>query len=79
MNTQIAEPLLETSVRVGLPTKCVLKTDVLMPSDPVWGGRAGKVIPNGTVFYKCSDGAYRPWFHNGPECLALSDTNFVAE
>jgi hypothetical protein len=62
-----------------IPKKYVLKQDIHMPNDPVWGVRAGKIIPIGTVFYRCEEGSYRPWFHNGPECLALSEADFVTE
>jgi hypothetical protein len=62
-----------------LPTKYILKQDLRMPSDPIWGTRAGKIIPNGTVFYKCNESAFRPWFHNGPECLALHESDFITE
>lgn len=60
------------------PTKYVLKKDLRMPADPIWGRRAGTIVPVGTVFYKESSG-YRPWFHDGSESLALTDSDFVLE
>jgi len=65
-------------VNLGLPGKYVLKVDLRMPIDPVWGRRSGAIIPRGTVFYKEAFG-YRPWFHSGPDCLALADGDLIGE
>lgn len=62
----------------GSSQKFILKRDVRMPNLAPFGVRAGTVVPAGTVFYKAA-GGYRPWFHAGPEGLALDEHDFIAE
>jgi len=50
------------------------KQDIRLPSDPVWGNRAGKIMPSSTIVYKEGNG-FRPWFHNGSGRLHLESSD----